>query len=73
MGSRYRCVEIIKPDSREDQIIKRSTLSAVNSIFDPIGLLTPFTVKVKILLRKIWTYEPLIDWDDKLPEHMEQV
>ena len=35
------------------QIIKHIILSQVNSLYDPLGLLSPFTVKAKILLRKL--------------------
>ena len=33
-----------------DQYTKRSILSVANSIFDPLGLLTPFTTKIKIVI-----------------------
>jgi len=52
-------------------VTKRVILSTVNSIYDPIGLLTPFTVKAKILLRKIWAHEPMIGWDDPIPKRIE--
>lgn len=47
---------------------KRSILSAICSIYDPLGLLTPVTIRAKILLRKIWASKPSIGWDDTLPE-----
>ena len=37
---------------------KRFILSKINSIWDPPGCLSPFTVKAKILLRKVWSFEP---------------
>ena len=51
---------------------KRIVLSITNSIFDPIGFLTPFTVKVKIIMRSIWAYEPKLGWDSLLPSVIEQ-
>ena len=51
----------------EGKVTKRCILSLVNSIYDPLGLLAPFTVKAKILMRKIWGLYPKIDWDDELP------
>ena len=50
---------------------KRTILSKANSIYDPYGFLSPFIIKIKILLRKIWTYEPKIDWDDELPTEIQ--
>ena len=47
---------------------KRAVLSVINKIYDPIGLLAPFTVKLKILMRKIWAHESKIGWDDPLPK-----
>ena len=44
---------------------KRGVLSAVASIFDPIGFLTPFILKAKLLLQSMWRLK--IGWDDKLP------
>ena len=50
------------------KVNKRIILSAINSIYDPLGLLSPFTVETKILMRKIWGLYPQIGWDDQLPE-----
>ena len=47
---------------------KRSILSTANSIFDPLGLLAPFTSRLKIVLRSAWAHEPKLDWDTELPE-----
>ena len=49
---------------------KRKVLSTINKIYDPIGLLAPFTVKMKILMRKIWANEPKIDWDEPLTQSL---
>ena len=52
---------------------KRTVLSKANSIFDPLGLLAPFTVRIKILLRKVWAHEPKVNWDDELPSSIKQL
>ena len=44
---------------------KRGALSAVSTIFDPIGLLAPFILIAKLLLQSMWRLK--IGWDDKLP------
>ena len=44
---------------------KRNVMSQLSSMYDPLGLLTPFTVRGKILLRKLWMFN--FDWDDSLP------
>ena len=50
---------------------KRSCLSLICSIYDPVGLLAPITVTAKIVLRKIWASRPLIGWDDPLPDELQ--
>ena len=65
-----------EPDLTKDDIpwkipaklTKRIVLSQINSIYDPIGLLSPFTVRAKILMRKLWACEIKLSWDDQVPE-----
>ena len=56
-----------------DQYTKRSILSVANSIFDPLGFITPFSTKIKIALRGAWAYEPKLGWDTPLPEPIRNV
>ena len=35
-------------------ITQRTLLSFVSSVFDPIGLVAPYTVKARLLLKDIW-------------------
>ncbi|GBM28321.1 hypothetical protein AVEN_229506-1 [Araneus ventricosus] len=45
---------------------KRCLLQAIGRIFDPIGFLGPFVLRVKLLMQEIWKLS--LDWDDYLPE-----
>ncbi|GFV85406.1 integrase catalytic domain-containing protein [Trichonephila clavipes] len=45
--------------------LKRFILSVVGRIFDPIGILGPFVIKLKCLLQDLWTLG--VDWDSELP------
>ena len=49
-------------------LTKRKVLSQVNSIYDPLGLASPYTVRAKILMRQLWTSETKFDWDDPISE-----
>ncbi|GFY23646.1 integrase catalytic domain-containing protein [Trichonephila clavipes] len=53
-----------------DKNTKRFILQAVGKIFDPLGLISPFTVRMKCLLQDLWKEE--IQWDDPLPTHIEK-
>ncbi|GFV11516.1 DUF1758 domain-containing protein [Trichonephila clavipes] len=53
-----------------DKNTKRFILQAVGKIFDPLGLISPFTVRMKCLLQVLWKEE--IQWDDPLPTHIEK-
>lgn len=44
---------------------KRSALSTVSKLFDPIGLIAPIIVIAKIFMKKVWA--TTLDWDDSLP------
>ena len=43
---------------------KRSLLSDINRIFDPIGLITPILIKGKIFLQQLWLLK--LSWDSML-------
>ncbi|GBO14793.1 hypothetical protein AVEN_217200-1 [Araneus ventricosus] len=53
-----------------DKNTKRFILQAVGRIFDPLGLITPFTIRVKCLIQDLWSEK--IPWDDPLPPHIER-
>ncbi|KRX63834.1 hypothetical protein T09_1217 [Trichinella sp. T9] len=50
---------------------KRSLLSVVFEIFEILGWLSPFVVRVKILLQRLW--QQGIDWDETLPPPEESI
>ena len=57
----FRIVISSKPFTR------RGVLSAVSSIFDPLGFIAPFTLLAKKLLQDLCCHKDL-DWDDDIPE-----
>ena len=60
-------------DQKSDQItvqslskeIEDSKLSCVSSIFDPLGIVTPALLEVKLLIQELWQQK--LEWDDKIP------
>ncbi|XP_011879618.1 PREDICTED: uncharacterized protein LOC105568508, partial [Vollenhovia emeryi] len=46
-------------------LTKRTVLSTISTLFDPIGLLSPITITAKIFMQELWTLR--LSWDDLLP------
>ena len=44
---------------------KRSVLSVLSRLYDPMGIICPFILKAKILFQTIWRHG--YDWDQQLP------
>ena len=56
-------LSISTADVRPDlPLTKRNVLRQIPSVFDPLGLVSPFVVTAKILLQELWTRG--YDWDD---------
>ncbi|XP_043496473.1 uncharacterized protein LOC122520491 [Polistes fuscatus] len=49
---------------------KRSVLSNIARLFDPLGWLSPVTVVVKILMQDMWLLK--CDWDSPLPSELRE-
>lgn len=46
-------------------ITKRSILSEISKLFDPLGWLSPIIIRAKILMQQMWILDK--GWDDELP------
>ncbi|XP_062541377.1 uncharacterized protein LOC134209407 [Armigeres subalbatus] len=55
----------------EASITKRTVLSELAKIFDPLGLIGPVVVQAKIFLQTLWKQK--CDWDDSLPEELQRI
>ena len=49
----------------KDQLSKRQLLSNVSTTFDPLGLISPLTIRGKMLMKEAWKSKT--DWDTLLP------
>ncbi|GFY72265.1 integrase catalytic domain-containing protein [Trichonephila inaurata madagascariensis] len=47
---------------------KREVLSEIARVFDPLGLLSPCVVFMKILLQELWKLN--LEWDEPIPEDL---
>ncbi|GFV07384.1 uncharacterized protein TNCV_1765451 [Trichonephila clavipes] len=46
-------------------ITKRIVLQSAGKIYDPVGFLSPYTIRIKYLLQELWLRK--LSWDDELP------
>ena len=52
--------------TKRKSLTQRLVLSLVSNVYDPIVLVTPFTVGARLILKDIWRVSGQI-WDDELP------
>ncbi|GFV21438.1 integrase catalytic domain-containing protein [Trichonephila clavipes] len=48
----------------------RFMLQTIGKIFDPLGLLSPFTIRIKCLIQELWIKK--ITWDEILPPKLKE-
>lgn len=60
------CISYKVSVNADKRVSKRTVLSQIAQIFDPLGLLSPTIISAKIILREIWLEQ--IDWDQS-PSH----
>ena len=48
-------------------LTQRTVLKFVSAVFDPVGLVAPYTVRARLLLKDIWKIIGQ-SWDEELPE-----
>ena len=58
----------INPPDENFVVTKRSFLSKTATLFDPLGFVTPFTIRARILLQEMWSAG--IQWDQEVPEQL---
>ena len=58
------------PTSVPAPLTKRQVLFQVSGVYDPLGLISPFTFRAKLMLRELWGQEKRVDWDDAIPDHL---
>ena len=57
--------------SLSPKLTKRTILSKLASIYDPVGFAAAIVVKLKIALQELWQLG--LDWDDKIPPTSKQM
>ena len=52
-------------------ITKREILRQLSKTFDPLGMLSPVTIKAKLFLQELW--QQRVEWDEPLSHHRTQI
>lgn len=58
------------PLPKRTRLTKRTLLSDLNKVFDPLGFLSPVLIKGKIFVQQLWQLK--IDWDTPLSEEIQR-
>lgn len=56
--------------STASKTTKRTILSTLAQIFDPLGLIGPTLIKAKIIVQELWKLQ--LDWDQEIPDYLKQ-
>lgn len=62
-------INLTRPSNLEI-LTKRNILSAIASIFDPLGLIAPVTAIAKIFLQDLWKQQ--YSWDDSISSELKK-
>ena len=54
--------------SSSERVTKRSILSKIAQIFDPLGLVGPAIIRAKIIMQEFWKLQ--LGWDEALPQNL---
>ena len=52
----------------QSEYTQRKMFSLVSTIFDPLGILSPLTIRIKMLLQQVWKLGK--KWDEPLPAEL---
>lgn len=67
--SRHDVFQYITYPEKSKVITKRSILSEISQLFDPLGFLSPVLINAKMLIQNLWLLK--VTWDDTLPVEIE--
>ena len=64
----HRCTFVVHPPSNDICLTKISFLSHTATLFDPLGYVSPFTIRARMMLQEMWTAG--VEWDEGFPNEL---
>lgn len=55
----------------KNKITKRTVLSTVSQIYDPLGLIGPAVIRAKLIIQQLWHLK--LDWDIEIPKNLQEI
>ncbi|XP_026475491.1 uncharacterized protein LOC113380476 [Ctenocephalides felis] len=62
-------IKVSEADIRQGVDTKRSVLSTIAQIYDPIGLISPISVTAKLIMQELWRQN--LGWDETLSRELQ--
>ena len=59
---------VVHPPPDDMCLTKRSFLSRTSTLFDPLGLVSPFTIRARMMIQAMWSAG--LTWDERLPDEL---
>ncbi|XP_053699198.1 uncharacterized protein LOC128746181 [Sabethes cyaneus] len=66
---RLDCFKFKIPEWNRSDICKRTVLSDLAKLFDPLGLVSPVIITAKMFVQSLWKQK--VSWDDTLPHDLQ--
>lgn len=64
-------LSLARPNLEKNQATRREVLSYTSSLFDPLGLWLPWTIRLRVLLQASWKAQ--LGWDDCFPPELDDI
>ncbi|XP_017494215.1 PREDICTED: uncharacterized protein LOC108382340 [Rhagoletis zephyria] len=58
----------ISPEVHHSVLTKRLFASLLSRIYDPLGLVSPYIIYLRLILRKLWAHS--LEWDEPVPDEL---
>ncbi|CAK9799145.1 hypothetical protein ANTPLA_LOCUS1910 [Anthophora plagiata] len=58
----------VDTNTETKRVTKRSILSQIAKLYDPLGLLGPIVISAKLIMQDLWKAQ--LEWDEAVPQHI---